>query len=77
MTDSEQHIPGPARGAQARKDGEKWTLIVFRQLCHSPGKVWQSISARVGALRSRWEPGGWNHGEISPGWERPRRWQQQ
>ena len=28
MTDREQYTPGPASGAQVRKDGEKWTLIL-------------------------------------------------
>ena len=42
--DREQHTPGRARGAQARRDGEKWTLILVRQLRHSPGKVWQSLT---------------------------------
>jgi hypothetical protein len=30
MTDRKQYAPGPASGAQARKDGEKWTLILVR-----------------------------------------------
>jgi len=38
MTDCEQYTPGPASGAQVRKDGEKWTLILFRELRHSPGR---------------------------------------
>ncbi len=38
MTDREQYTPGPASGAQVRKDGEKWTLILVRQLRHSPEK---------------------------------------
>jgi uncharacterized protein YndB with AHSA1/START domain len=45
MTDREQYRPGPANGAQARKDeGEKWTLILVRELHHSPEKVWQAIT---------------------------------
>jgi hypothetical protein len=28
MTDREQYTPGPASGAQVRKDGEKWALIL-------------------------------------------------
>ena len=36
MTDREQYTPGPASGAQVRKDGEKWTLILLGELCHSP-----------------------------------------
>ncbi len=44
MTDREQYEPGPARGAQVRKDGEKWTLILVRELRHSPEKVWQALT---------------------------------
>ena len=44
MTEREQYTPGPASGAQARKDGEKWTLILVRELRHSPEKVWQALT---------------------------------
>ena len=45
MTDREQYMPGPASGAQVRKlDGEKWTLILVRELRHSPEKVWQALT---------------------------------
>ena len=44
MTDREQYTPGPASGAQVRKDGEKWTLILVRELPHSPEKVWQALT---------------------------------
>jgi len=45
MTDREQYIPGPASGAQVeKKDGDKWTLILVRQLRHSPEKVWQALT---------------------------------
>jgi uncharacterized protein YndB with AHSA1/START domain len=43
MTDREQYIPGPASGAEIRKDGEKWTLILVRELRHSPEKVWEAL----------------------------------
>src|SRR4249920_2379823 len=44
MTDLQQYTPGPAFGAQIRKDGEeKWTLILVRELRHSPTKVWQAL----------------------------------
>jgi len=60
MTDRAQHTPGPASGAQVRKDGEKWTLILVRELRHSPEKVWQALTdpAHLGewALRCRWQP---------------------
>ncbi|MBZ5590969.1 MAG: SRPBCC family protein [Acidobacteriia bacterium] len=44
MTSREQYEPGPARGAQIRKDGEKWTLILVRELRHPPEKVWQALT---------------------------------
>jgi uncharacterized protein YndB with AHSA1/START domain len=44
MTEREQYTPGPARGAQIRKDGEKWTLILVRELRHPPEKVWQALT---------------------------------
>jgi uncharacterized protein YndB with AHSA1/START domain len=44
VTNREQYIPGPANGAQVRKDGEKWTLILVRELRHSPEKVWQALT---------------------------------
>ena len=49
MTAREQYTPGPAGGAQIRKDRgqngeEKWTLILVRELHHSPEKVWQAIT---------------------------------
>ena len=44
MSDREQYMPGPAGGAQVRKDGDKWTLILVRELRHSPEKVWQALT---------------------------------
>ena len=44
MTDRDRYTPGPARGAQVRNDGEKWTLILVRELRHSPEKVWQALT---------------------------------
>jgi uncharacterized protein YndB with AHSA1/START domain len=49
MAAREQYIPGPAFGAQVRKDRgqndeEKWTLILVRELRHSPEKVWQALT---------------------------------
>jgi len=49
MIDSEQYTPGPAYGAQVRKDvvekdKDKWTLILIRELRHSPEKVWQALT---------------------------------
>jgi uncharacterized protein YndB with AHSA1/START domain len=47
VTDREQYTPGPASGAQIRKDGEKWTLILVRELRHSPEKVWLALTDPV------------------------------
>src|SRR6266536_2688063 len=47
MTDREKYTPGPDSGAQVKKDGpqkDKWTLILVRELRHSPEKVWQAIT---------------------------------
>ncbi|HTW67489.1 MAG TPA: SRPBCC domain-containing protein [Bryobacteraceae bacterium] len=43
MTDHDQYTPGPAN-AEVRKGGEKWTLILVRELHHSPEKVWQALT---------------------------------
>ena len=49
MTDLERYTPGPAYGARvkkdrAEKDKDKWTLILVRELRHSPEKVWQALT---------------------------------
>ena len=49
-----QYAPGPAGSAQVRKDGEKWTLILVRELRHPPEKVWRALTDRA-HLRA-WAP---------------------
>jgi uncharacterized protein YndB with AHSA1/START domain len=44
MSDREPYAPGPAAGARIHKDGEKWTLVLVRELRHSPDKVWQALT---------------------------------
>ena len=44
MTERDQYTPGPASGAEVRKDGEMWTLILVRQLRHAPEKVWEALT---------------------------------
>jgi hypothetical protein len=75
VTNREQYTPGPASGAQIRKAGEKWTLILVRELRHSPEKVWRALTDP--AQLREWAPfevdGAWLQSEprrISPGWER-------
>jgi uncharacterized protein YndB with AHSA1/START domain len=43
MTTREQYTPGPASVARIRKDGEEWTLVLVKQLRHSPERVWQAL----------------------------------
>jgi uncharacterized protein YndB with AHSA1/START domain len=43
MIDRQPYSPGPASGAQVQKGGDKWTLILVRELRHSPEKVWQAL----------------------------------
>jgi len=49
MLDREQYVPGPANIARIQKDRgpngeEKWTLVLVRELRHSPEKVWQALT---------------------------------
>jgi uncharacterized protein YndB with AHSA1/START domain len=44
MTVREQYTPGPASGARVQKDGEKWTLVLVRELRQPPEKVWQALT---------------------------------
>jgi uncharacterized protein YndB with AHSA1/START domain len=81
MTDREQYTPGPASGAQVRKDGEKWTLSLVRERRHSPEKVWQALTDP--AHLREWAPfeadGNLGRvGTVKLTWVgRPRRWKQE
>jgi len=44
VADREQYTPGPAGGAEIEKDGDKWTLVLVRELRHSPEKVWEALT---------------------------------
>ena len=44
MADLATYTPEPAGGAEVRKDGEKWTLILTRDLRHPPEKVWPALT---------------------------------
>jgi len=43
MITREQYTPGPVT-ARVQKDGEKWTLVLARELRHSPEKVWKALT---------------------------------
>lgn len=44
MTDRDHDQPRPRTVAQVHKEGEKWTLVLVRELHHSPEKVWQALT---------------------------------
>jgi uncharacterized protein YndB with AHSA1/START domain len=44
MTNRESYTPGPASGARIEKQGEQWTLVLVRDLRHSPEKVWEALT---------------------------------
>jgi uncharacterized protein YndB with AHSA1/START domain len=40
----EAYAPGPAAGAEVRKDEDRWTLVLVRDLKHPPAKVWRALT---------------------------------
>jgi uncharacterized protein YndB with AHSA1/START domain len=44
MGSREKYAPGAASGAEVRKDGDHWTLILVRELRQSPMKVWEALT---------------------------------
>ena len=54
MNNRAKYAPGPAVGAEVKKDGEKWTLILVRELRHPPAMVWEALTDP--AHLSEWAP---------------------
>jgi uncharacterized protein YndB with AHSA1/START domain len=54
MNAQPQFEPGPATGAEIHKEAEVWTLVLTRELRHSPAKVWTALTD-PGQLRE-WAP---------------------
>ncbi|HEY2686307.1 MAG TPA: SRPBCC family protein [Steroidobacteraceae bacterium] len=46
MMNRASYKPGPAVGAEVRKDGAKWTLVLVRELRHPPVKVWEALTSQ-------------------------------
>ena len=44
MTSREKYAPGRAAGADVRKEGEAWTLVLVRDLRHEPAMVWDALT---------------------------------
>ena len=54
MKQPEKYTPGPATRADIQKDGEKWTLVLVRELRHAPAMVWQALTDP--AQLAEWAP---------------------
>ena len=44
MTAPPEYTPTAAYGAEVRQDGDKWTLVLVRELTHPPDKVWRALT---------------------------------
>jgi len=44
MSNRDRYTPGPASGARIQKDGDAWTLVLVRELHHTPDKVWKALT---------------------------------
>jgi uncharacterized protein YndB with AHSA1/START domain len=54
MTNREKYAPGPAAGAEVQKEGDKWTLVLVRELRHPPTMVWEALTDP--AQLAEWAP---------------------
>jgi uncharacterized protein YndB with AHSA1/START domain len=54
ITHRQQYTPGSASGARIKKEGEKWTLVLVRELRHPREKVWEALTDP--AQLSQWAP---------------------
>ena len=44
MSRRDRYAPGPAAGAEVEKHGDRWTLVLVRDLRHRPAKVWEALT---------------------------------
>ena len=44
MSNRDSYKPGPAAGAKIQMDGDAWTLVLVRELRHSPDRVWNALT---------------------------------
>ena len=54
MITREQYKPGPATGAEVRKNGDEWTLVLVRDFAQAPPLVWKALTDPV--ERREWAP---------------------
>ena len=44
MSSRNDSLPRADVGARVEKDGDKWTLVLVRELAHPPAKVWRALT---------------------------------
>jgi uncharacterized protein YndB with AHSA1/START domain len=54
MSNRQDYSPGPANVAQVEKGGDKWTLVLVKELRHAPERVWEALTAP--AQLREWAP---------------------
>lgn len=54
MNNRETYAPGHAAGAKVEKDGDRWTLVLVRELRHAPAAVWEALTDP--AQLAQWSP---------------------
>lgn len=54
MSNRDTYTPGPAAAAEVKKDGDRWTLVLVRELRHPPALVWQALTDP--AQLAQWAP---------------------
>ena len=54
MSKRESYVPGPAAGAEVQKEGDRWTLVLVRDLRHPPARVWEALTDP--AQLKEWSP---------------------
>jgi uncharacterized protein YndB with AHSA1/START domain len=54
MSNRAKYVPGAATGAEIQKDGDKWTLVLVRELRHPPSLVWEALTEP--AHLAEWAP---------------------
>jgi uncharacterized protein YndB with AHSA1/START domain len=54
MKSREKYMPGAIAGAKVQKEGDRWTLVLVRELRHPPPLVWQALTDP--AHLSEWAP---------------------
>ena len=44
MRRREPYVSGAAAGAEVRQDGDRWALVLVRELRHPPARVWEALT---------------------------------